>query len=222
MVIAKQVPPEHQESPLEFTSNNFDLCYPGVILTGNRNFFAHITDEYKLTVDNLYDAQDAIHALGSKESEYVNEAEVITEFFPPLNKDRYEYSEIEQWIRLLVVANDCRDYVYIAEALSLITGCKYEYTMIRGCNQSDWQYMLYPSDQYGENFVREFEAEYFNLGSEWVVDDEHCYIHASGYDMEEVRDELCRVYGLSPDEIQLLRFEGWKKTATYEEVIFDD
>ena len=222
MVIAKQVPPEHQESPFEFESDSFELYYPGVILTGNRNLFDHITDEYDLVVNGLYDAQDEIHALGDEDSVYSNEYEVITDFFPPVNKDEYSVEDIEKWIRLLVVANNCQNNAYIAEALSLMTGCKYEHTTIRGCCQSDWQFMFYPSDQYGENFVKEFEVEYFNLGSEWVVDDEHCYIHASGYDMEEVRDELCRVYGLSPDEIQLLRFEGWKKTATYEEVIFDD
>lgn len=221
MVIAKQVPPEHQESPMTFMHKEFDMYYPGVILTGNRNSFEHTTAEYDCVVNGLYDAQNEIHALG-EDSMYENEYDVITDFFPPLNRDEYNSEDIEKWIRLLVVANNCQSNQYIAEALSLMTGCKYEYTTIRGCCQSDWQHMFYPADQYAENFVKEFENEYFNLGSEWIICEDHWYIHADGYDIGEVRDELCNSYGIPPEELQILKFNGWKNTAIYEEVSFDD
>lgn len=222
MVIAKQVPPEHQCSPFEFEVGDFEFHYPGVILTGNKNFVEHITNEYNYAVNNLYDAQQAIYELGEDCPEYEDEAEVITEFFPPVNKDEYSRDDIEHWIRLLVATNNSFDKGYIVEALSLMTGCKYEYTTIRGCCQSDWQQMFYPADQYSSDFVEYFSIIYFNLGSEWTINDECFYLNTSGYDMDEVRNELCEQTGLMPDEIKLLKFEGWKKTATYEEVCFND
>lgn len=57
-VYAKQVPPEWQESPL-FNMGYFEEMWPGIYLTGNRNFRGYTTDEF----DAIYDRFDEKHIL---------------------------------------------------------------------------------------------------------------------------------------------------------------
>ena len=71
-------------------------------------------------------------------------------------------------------ANDQR---IIAEALSIITGQKWEYRQISGSCQSDWNYIYYRLEEWTEKALEYFEIEYFNgvyeeLNKDWAEIDE--------------------------------------------------
>lgn len=159
-IIAKQVPPEYQDSYFE------PECWPDIIFHGSRWFNSHTTPEF----DAIYDRFD-----GEKR---------------------------------------------ILRALHLVTGKRYEKRTIRGSCQSDWQDIYYPVDDYTRDMLDILETEYFNTGSEWIIDPDgdNFSVYAHGWNNELIRAELANAAGVTPEEITLLAFSGWKKTAVYEEV----
>ena len=224
MIYAKQIPPEFQESQL-----SWDFWPEDIICCGNRDYNVHQTDAYEKLMKYAGDCADEIENLGHSWS-YKNATEAIMDLLPPEHKKNYSTREIKRWKELLKgysVCRSCEEDDYIAQMLSLITGKKYSHTEIHGCCQRDWQRLYYPS-AYGREFVKAFEIEFFNLGSEWIIHDEDSepkdtdgisgysmYLMADGYSSDEVKEELSEQIGVSPEEIVLYSFVGWKRSADY-------
>ena len=109
----------------------------------------------------------------------------------------------------------------IAEALSIVTGQKWEYKQISGCCQSEWNYIYYRSDEWTAKALEYFEIEYFNTGKEWRLEDEegddfgNVYTHE--WKDDERKREIAENIGVDPDEVTLYLFDGWTKTAKYNE-----
>lgn len=221
-IYARQVPPEHQESPLML----FDEYPDGLILDGNRYYNSHTTHEYDLLMRYIDDASAEVEDIVKKTgfSAYSTVTEAITTFFPP-PKGKYNTKHISKWKQILLKYRTCNrrdEDDVVCAALELITGQPYVSGTIRGCCQSDWQEYYAPADM----DMQYFEIEYFNLGSEWIVHDEddvpagpdeingysiYCYSSNS----DDIRKEIAENAGVVLDDVVLYEFERYTHVPVY-------
>lgn len=110
-------------------------------------------------------------------------------------------------------------------------GKKWGWKIIRGCCQSDWNEIFYSVDDWNREALAAFEIEYFNMGSEWIIDDGEFNpdtdspLNINGYsvyitaqDEEGIRKELAAVEGCSPSDLVLYVFEGYTRIPQYKAV----
>lgn len=110
----------------------------------------------------------------------------------------------------------------IAEALSIVTGQKWEYRQISGCCQSDWNYIYYRPEEWTEKALEYFEVEYFNTGDEWRIEgeegDDFGSIYTHEWNEDGKKREIAESIGVNHGDVTLYLFDGWAKTAKYKEV----
>ncbi len=193
---AYQVAPEYQESPLYF----FDEVLEGLEIYGNKDYIRRTSETFDEVLECLEygDFKDFESKLTGCDAARIDDL-----------CDEYGTRK----------ANDQR---IVAEALSIVTGQKWEYRQISGCCQSDWNYIYYRTEEWTEKALEYFETEYFNTGDEWRIEDEEgddlgsVYTHE--WDDDEQKREIAENIGVDPDEVTLYLFDGWTKTAKYKEV----
>lgn len=217
-IIARQVPPEYQESPLFYG----DEFWPeNVFVFGNRDFNQHADtlNDLKTALENIVEVFDDMQqGQGwTDDLAYAIHCELPEEY-------RREYSRPER-LKMVELANEyCFAKSYeendiLCKVLELITGKTWDNGTIRGCCQSDWQEIIFPAE-YGREWLKHFEAEYFNTGTEWIIDPDgdNISVYAHGWNNDLIRAELAAAVGVKPEDIILLAFSGWTKTAAYTEV----
>ena len=191
---AYQVAPEYQEAPLW----QFDEMPEGVEIYGNRNYIRHTSATFDEVLECL---------------EYGD--------FSDFEFTEYKAQRMEELCNIYGTRG-ANDKVIIAEALSIVTGQKWEYKKISGYSQSDWNYIYYRLDEWTEKALKYFEIEYFNTGNEWWIEDEEGDDMGSVYTHEwnddENKREIAEQIGVNPGEVTLYLFDGWIKTAKYREV----
>lgn len=215
---ARQVPPEYQESPLFYG----DEFWPeNVFVFGNRDFNQHADtlNELRTALENIVEVFDDMqHGQGwTNDLSYAIQCELPEEY-------RREYSRPER-LKMVELANEyCFAKSYeendvLCKVLELITGKAWDNRTIRGYCQGDWQEIIFPAE-YGRDWLSEFETEYFNTGSEWIVDPdgENVAVYAHSWNNDGIRAELADAVNVKPEDIVLLAFSGWKRTAEYAEV----
>lgn len=217
-IIARQIPPEYQESPLFYG----DEFWPeNVYVFGNRDYNQHAgpLEALRRALENIADVFDDMqHGNGwTNNLNYAIRCELPNEY-------RREFTRPE---RLLIVelankytesrTNEENDI--LCDVLELFTGERWSNGTIRGCCQGDWQEIIYPAE-YGREWLEAFETEYFNTGSEWIVDPDgdNVSVYVHGWSDEQIRAELADAAGVNPAEIELHAFSGWSRTAVYTEV----
>ena len=192
---AYQVAPEYQESPLYL----FDEVLEGLEIYGNRDYIRHTSETFDEVLECLEygDFSDFESKLTGCDAARIDDL-----------CDEYGTRK----------ANDQR---IIAEALSIITGQKWEYRQIFGSCQSDWNYIYYRPDEWKEKALEYFEIEYFNTGDEWRIEDEEGDDLGSGYthewDDDGKKREIAENIGVDPGDVTLYLFDGWTKTVKYKE-----
>lgn len=220
-IYATQIPPEYQESPL------LDDWPENVYTYGNRNFCARGIETIENIKNNMYNAADELKRLmeGEFTSCEYSLIEILNDFVPCDSGRKYSRPERLNWRELLLafdngtIDNDDA----ITAALTLITGDEYNTATIRGCCQSDWENVIFPK-KYGTEWLKNFETEYFNTGSEWNISEgepdgyETYCLYAHGWDDDEIRAEIADAAGVTPDNVTLYKFTGWSRTAEYTEV----
>lgn len=174
----------------------------------------------------MYDAGDELKRLETGRGYYNSFIEIIADILPAPETGR-EYSRADRlkWRALLLNfdAGAITDDDAIITALQLITGREYDAAQICGCCQGDWNNIIYPSE-YGREWLREFEIEYFNLGDEWRIcegdpdRDENYYIYTHAWNDDGKRAEIAAAAGVDPGDVVLYCFDGYIKTAEYRTV----
>lgn len=190
---AYQVAPEYQEAPLCL----FDEMPEGVEICGNTDYKRHTSATFDKVLECL---------------EYGD--------FSDFEFTGYKAERLEELCNKYGTRG-ADDEGIIAEALSIVTGQKWEYKQISGCCQSDWNYIYYRPEEWTAKALEYFEIEYFNTGEEWRIEDEegddmeNVYTHE--WNDDERKREIAENIGVNPDEVTLYLFDGWTKTAKYKE-----
>lgn len=211
-IIAKQIAPEYQNSPLI----QFDEFPENVFVFGNSHYNEHATDVFR----NIPYLLDEL----SEELEYLrkgykphSDLSVILEAFT--GKHDYTRAERLQWVEILDKwINTDDENALFCDVLKLLTGDDYTSATIKGCCQGDWQHVIYPAE-YGREWLKSFEIEYFNLGSEWMIgEDDDAPDYAIYCTTDNPRQEIADVTGAKPDDVILYAFDGWTRVPKYKEV----
>lgn len=208
---AYQRPPEWQESPLFFDDSAFDE----IQLFGNRYFQERTTDQYKNIPAMLDDIVEETFYLMQGQKHYTDFSTILEAY---TGRDSYTRAERKQWIEILRrwTETDEETRVFI-DVLTLLNGKQYNFSTLRGCCQSDWQYIIYPAD-FGAEWLRSFEVQYFNNGTEWEIredDETQTFIYCT---TDDPRAEISDALGVTPGDIILCEFDGWERTPKYKEV----
>ena len=224
-VIARQVNPELQESPLEYFGGGYDVFS----VFGNRQYHETMTDVVEKTKNTLDGAElyDELQAIKSNDgANYETTEECIMDYLPPENGGKYTENQLEELEKLIsdyTGYKTSHDLDVLCEVLSIVDGKTYDWTTIRGCCQGDWNYCVYPADA----DVKSFEVEYFNLGSEWMVSEleegekeEDCddgyTMYVYSWDETDMRKEIADSAGCKPENVTMYKFAGYIKTPKYE------
>lgn len=207
---AYQRPPEYQESPLFWDDSSFE----GVELYGNRRFTERTSDLFHNIPLILDDIAEELRYLQEGRKLYTDFSTILEAL---TGRDDYTRPERKKWVEIVKrwTETDEESKVFL-DALDLITGKEHAQATLRGCCQGDWQYIIYPAE-YGENWLRSFEIQYFNLGTEWTVkeDDENEFsIYCT---TDDPRAEIAEATGATPGDIILYEFDGWTHTPRYRE-----
>lgn len=196
MILARQVPPEYQQSPLSLGDEFFpDNC----AIFGNRNYREHVPDTVQVIRDAMNDY-------------FIPDPILATDWTPA------ETSAWSDWIRELD-SNSSRLQL-LCDGLELLTREKWDFQTLTGDCQGDWQYIVYPVADWTPQALQQLETEYFNTGDEWTVDPDGDAVNVYTHDWraDEIRRELAAAYGCDPDELTLQKFTGWNRFPVYEEV----
>lgn len=230
-VYARQIAPEYQESPLfmgdEFFPDNIAVC-------GNRDYHSHKPEIFE-NVQNVLEQGELAEVLEYPKNWadwYKNATQAITEYLPPTNGKKYSTNAIHA-LRGLVLDYSCcacsKENEILCKVLSIVDGRPWEWSIIRGSCQRDWQEVFYPVDEWSKEALQEFETQYFNEGTEWIIHDEQeapeapedisgYSVYCIGWNTEQIKKEIAEITGASPEEITLFEFGGYTKTAYYTEV----
>ena len=148
------------------------------------------------------------------------------------DKPKYSTRDIhalKELVRAYTEAASREENNILCKVLSIVTGRKWDWKIIRGYCQSDWNEVFYPVDDWSREALSAFETMYFNTGSEWIIHDEEntpegpedisgysCYIVA---DTEEgIRKELAAVAGCAPSDLVIWAFDEFIRVAQYKAV----
>ena len=224
-IYARQVPPEHQESPLSY--HDIDTDY--INLTSNRSYNEHISLVFEEVRDALHegtilDEWEGINDHGN--SGYYTWEDALRDIIPPSGRGEYTRAErlkIPQIAKEYYTSrsgNDENDK--ICELLGIVTGQEWSWRTLRGCCQSDWIEAFYPVNAWPGDSLNHFEAEYFNTGSEWIIHDgeePETPDNIEGFSMYcityDPREEIAAELGVKPEEVQLYHFDGWERSAKW-------
>lgn len=218
-VYAKQVPPEHQDS-------NFDIAnYENIILKGNRHYTEYWREWAENLPERMTEALNALYYIQNGRGYYDTWEEVLNDLLPPQDRGEYTREERKKWAEILERYDErgsAEENASLCYALSLITGKEWEWCDLTGTCQGDWIECFYMVDMWGREALEVLEAEYFNTGTEWhITEDENdlgYYQYCTGWNDTMIRNEIAETTGANPSDIVLLKFAGWTRTASYEEV----
>lgn len=235
-IYAKQIPPEYQESPLFY-----DGSWPEkVIADGNNAYNSHTTPEYEHInryLDEMASAWEEanFYYIPSSTGWYKRPKKAETTISELLRDYGFSRNDGKPWSnkqkhewRLLLEGDQRSEDEATLAALELITGEEWANGTIRGCCQGDWQEIIYPAE-YGREWLRDFETEYFNTGTEWIIHDEDFHpedpdeisgysVYCLGWNNDLIRAEIAEYSGARPEDVTLYCFNGWARSISYEEV----
>ena len=218
-IYAKQVPPEYQDS-------NFDIAnYENIILKGNRHFQEYWPDWAENLSERMTEAINALYYIQSGRGYYDNWEEVLHDLLPPQGRKEYTRVERKKWMNILERYDErgsAEENACLCSALSLITGRVWDWCDLKGTCQGDWIECVYMEDMWDREALEVLEAEYFNTGTEWHItegeNDTGYYQYCTGWNDNMIRNEIAETTGAETADIILLKFTGWTRSASYEEV----
>lgn len=146
--------------------------------------------------------------------------DMAMEIFDNLNENA-EYPPMEVMKETIrAYFNGGRDMVEAIRCmLEYMTEKDYITEDIHGCVQGEIAIVLYRKEQYSNKAIRDFETEYYNLGTEWRVVDEDgssMYIYTHDFDIDRQKEEIAETLGEHTRDIVLEMFTGYVQIPKYE------
>ena len=206
----EQVSPDIQDPMFDIED------WEGITLEGNRHFNAYYSELFDDVIKPLRDnfIMYYLDNIGEDRA-YRNMTEWLEDYVPSQKKNGKKYSkqEIKQWKDLLDnYLFDGSSTEAICKALTLASGVKHNSRQIRGCCQSDWAVIYYPEDKYSKEAIYDFEARFFNTGTEFAIMEDDKYefnFYTTNYREEDIIQEALDFLGYKEDEaeVELALFE---------------
>ena len=234
-IVAVQVDPEYQKGPLDY-----DEMFPdNVAVLGNSRMDECIPERCEkalevLRADSFWGDID-----DPERAEYADAADVLGDWLPRENGTAYNADECRTFAERLLRGDLDDDVDALAALMSLLEGKPWESRTIRGSCQSDWNEIAYPVDEWPDEALDAFECEYWNMGDEWYVCEvdaavlekidledvtrdeleEACEMPCSTYthewDNEKIKIEIAEAFDAAPEDVVLLKFDGYVRTPRY-------
>lgn len=209
MVIAKQIPTEKQSNFAML--NNYEGTYLENMNVKYDGRWEHESSDLKKLRNILrgYEYMDEL-----EEDDYVEiqhdlkpDAEFPVEVIK-LDVDHYFNGNNDD--RLAAIAN----------MLSIMTGKEYEVKEIRGAVQGEYAWIIYREEEFDDDAIANFEIEYFNMGSEWVLENEAeegvSIIYTHNWDGDGIRKEIADYADVDLGDVVLEVFIGYRQIPVYE------
>ncbi len=227
-VYAKQVPPEYQESSLFWDESALE----NLEIFGNRDYNRRTTALFDRLPGILDDLAYQWESFTNGRPDYYDTwAEALADIAPPDGRAEYTREERRtEWPDLLnryIQDGDTKEI--LIDVLTIITDRAWDWCTLRGCCQRDWQYCIYPADEWDGDSLERLEMDYFNTGTEWIIHDDETPPESpediNGYSLycyswndAGLREEIANAAGCTPEEVKLYEFAGFTRSAIYEEV----
>ena len=229
-IYAKQINPAYQESPLFY-----DNMFPeNIVVSGNNKYIDHTIPAFDKIIQYFDEMANAW-----EEANFYYQYNSNGEYIKTKKRPDYTISELlrdygfmredgkpwnnhqkHEWKLLFEDGAGADEEETILSCLRLITGKMWECKQIAGCAQGEWNYIYYPVDEWSKAALEAFEAEYFNTGSEWIIDEgdfkpeENDPDEISGYSIycaswneEGIKQEIADFEGVDIDDVILFPFE---------------
>lgn len=181
--IAKKVPCEWQDCQDWKDDVLNGLC----IVYGNKDYKEYTTSLFDTIINNIPYISDLENASTDEKEENIYDM-----FGEYLKRGQLSEIEIDS-----LIESACESYSRygheqaLADMLSTLTGVTWDYTIIRGSSQSEWNYLFYQTPF--TPYVKTFERQYFNMGTEWeiITDNEpSIFVYCIEWDIEEQIKEI--------------------------------
>lgn len=205
---AYQRPPEYQISPLI----QFDEIDENVSIYGNPRYNERKSNLFRNLPGILDEIAEELQYLKQGYKPYSDFADVLEAH---TGRDNYTRAERKKWADIIRRWEETDEETgVLLDALRLITGIEYAHSTLWGCCQGDWQYIIYPAE-YGEKWREAFEIEYFNLGSEWTIQEGEGDEYSIYCTTTDHRAEISHIVGCDPADVEIYLFDGWERTPKY-------
>lgn len=218
-IIAKQVPPEYQESQvLRYLD---DGMYDGLVIRGNKKFYGY--GEETAAWEIISFCKEWFGCADIEDEYCVQQLEWILEDHHLCNKDE-EQEKIKKVFELLTQDISTLSFIYeediYCKVLDLLVGGEWHNEIGRGSSQREWNIFYYDYSVY-DCGIEWLIVGYFNEGSEWICwfeddEDNNCGVYCYKWDDEDIKEEIISAMG--GDEVELRKFTGWARLPNYEVV----
>lgn len=221
-ITAYQIAPEYQTSPLEYGD-----APENVYIFGNNRMNgirADEIDEIRNALENIADAYNEM-----QRGEYADGNSHLGGciWYHMPRPSGIVYSRVER-LQIVKLAQEYNDEPHttttaafraVCDALEILHGIAFDWHMITGSCQGDWQYMICP-DEYTKDDLEIIETEYFNTGDEWRIDDngDEFYVYTHAWNDDGKRREIADAVGCDPCDVVLYAFDGYTQTPKYKEM----
>ena len=225
-IVAMQVNPEYQESPLDWD----EVFTDNVAALGNDRMNEHIPKRCEKALEVLRNDSFWCDIEDSERAEYADAADVLGDWLPRENGAAYNADECRAFAERLLRGDLDDDADALAVLMSLVEGKHWKSRTICGTCQSDWNEIAYPVDEWTDEALSVFECEYWNTGDEWevfeidadelekidledVTRDEleeacemSCCTYTHEWDDEKIKIEIAEAFDAAPEDVVLLKF----------------
>ena len=233
-IVAMQINPEYQESPMMLHG-----ILGAIAVLGNRRLNEHIPERCLNAREALKDEGFSGDLENPERAEYADAAAVLGDWLPRENGAAYNADECRAFAERLLRGDLDDDADALAALMSLVEGEPWKSRTIRGSCQSDWNEISYPADEWTEKELEYFESEYWNAGDEWTcyevdsaamegidlesatrdelddVDDFPVCVYTHEWDNEKIKIEIAEAFDAAPEDVVLLKFDGYVRTPSY-------
>lgn len=213
MIVAKQIPPDLQQSPIDLTYVEWE----GMAVDGNSRLKTYYCNEYEQTKDFLS------YCLSYAWDEAIDTDKQLLTIVKSYLSTRGDISvDVAKKIWNILVEFDNSKLTMsdaIIKVLSIWCNSPWKVYTIRGSVQGEWQDVYYNSSMFSIKDIETFEKDYFNLGTEWKITDEdnqeswniYCY----EYDDEKLKKEIAESINHDLSDIVFEKFDGYEQVPKY-------
>jgi hypothetical protein len=224
----RKVEPENTMSELMLLGD--EAIPEGFIITGNPRLKNYKTEAFILVENNIdfFLYEDSLLVGNEGVSSFKDFKDLIMSYFPPSYKPEYSNVDLKKMRNYLNSLNTSHTELdIITTILSWILGKPHTLVTIRGCCQGDWQNVIFPTKDYTPEDIEEFQAQYFNTGTEWIVHDEPTPpldpSDICGYSVYltknlNVKEELAERIGVPVDSLVIYVEDGYERVINFKKL----